>query len=184
LKTERIPLSKLFPAERNVRAHPKEQIEHLVRSIRMFGQFRNIVVDEDNIILAGNGLYAALKEAGITHAYCFRKTGLTDNQKKKLMIVDNKTFTLGMDITGIQFDLIREINDTDIPGFDEDVLSALLAGVEAIDDRLSEFGMMSDRSVEERRNAAPVDAGSVSSPDSNDGKRIRCPHCGKEIWMP
>lgn len=184
MKTEKVLLSKLVSPERNVRIHPKEQIDHLARSIKMFGQFRNIVIDEKNVILAGNGLFAAMQAADQTHAVCYRITGLSAKQKKKLMLVDNKTFSLGMDLSSVQFEFIKEINDLDIPGFDADVISVLLANSSQITDKISQFGNMSTPEVEKRQATEQPNVGGSALPDDSSGSRIRCPHCGKEIWMP
>lgn len=53
-------LSELRRPERNVRMHTDKQLKEFRRSIEMFGQIRPIVVDEDGVILAGNGLYETL----------------------------------------------------------------------------------------------------------------------------
>ena len=49
-------LSELRRPERNVRMHTDKQLKEFRRSIEMFGQIRPIVVDEDGVILAGDGL--------------------------------------------------------------------------------------------------------------------------------
>ena len=57
-------ISELKKPERNVRIHTEQQIKEFERSIKMFGQIRPIVVDENNVILAGNGLYDTLLKMG------------------------------------------------------------------------------------------------------------------------
>jgi DNA modification methylase len=62
---------------------------------------RSIVIDEDNVILAGNGVTEAAAEAGITKVrvieaagdelIAVKRTGLTDEQKRALAIYDNRT---------------------------------------------------------------------------------------------
>ena len=54
------------------------------------------MVDEDGVILAGNGLYDALVTMQAEKADCYVVTGLTDVQKKKLMLADNRVYELGM----------------------------------------------------------------------------------------
>ena len=58
----------------------------------MFGQIRPIVVDENNVILAGNGLYETLLRMNKEDALVYKYEDLTEAQKKKLMIADNKIF--------------------------------------------------------------------------------------------
>ena len=90
MKIVRKKLSELKPAERNVRIHSEKQVKEFVRSLESFGQIRPIVIDEDNTILAGNGLYAALMAKGESSADCYVVTGLSETEKKKLMLADNK----------------------------------------------------------------------------------------------
>ena len=78
----------------NVRIHSEQQIRELKRSVENFGQTRAIVVDEDDTILIGNGLYEAMVSLGYQEATVYVKTGLSENDKKKLMIADNKTYAL------------------------------------------------------------------------------------------
>lgn len=90
-------LTDLRRPERNVRIHSDKQITEFRRSIEMFGQIRPIVIDDAGVILAGNGLYEALCAMGRTEADCYIASGLTDSQKKKLMLADNRIFSLGVD---------------------------------------------------------------------------------------
>lgn len=115
-------LSEIHKIERNVRKHSPEQIAEYTRSVIMFGQLKPIIIDEQGAILAGNGLYDALIGAGKDTADCLVKTGLSEKQKKKLMIADNRLYELGSNDMDALNDILREIDDTDIPGWDEDFL--------------------------------------------------------------
>ena len=88
-------LDALKHPKKNVRIHSEQQIRELKRSLEKFGQTRAIVVDEDDTILIGNGLYEAMVSLGYQEATVYVKTGLSENDKKKLMIADNKTYALG-----------------------------------------------------------------------------------------
>ena len=81
---EKIRLSELKLPEKNIRIHGDRQIQEFVRSVEMFGQIRPIVIDENNVILCGNGLYSALSAMGKTEAEVYRYTNLTESQKKKM----------------------------------------------------------------------------------------------------
>ena len=97
MKLEVVKLSDLKPLENNVRKHSDKQIDELIKSVEQFGQTRAMVIDEDNNILIGNGLYFALLKMNKPDAQCYRKTGLTEVQKKKLILSDNKIYGLGSD---------------------------------------------------------------------------------------
>ncbi|MBQ4495658.1 MAG: ParB N-terminal domain-containing protein [Selenomonadaceae bacterium] len=121
-------LDELKRPEKNVRVHSDRQIKEYIRSIEMFGQIRPLVIDENNVVLAGNGLLTALKEMGRETADCYVVSGLTAKEKKKLMLVDNKIFELGVNDMGAFDDILRELGgDIDIPGYDVDLLKTLTA---------------------------------------------------------
>ena len=96
MKVTKKPLSDLRRPERNVRMHTDKQLKEFRRSVEMFGQIRPIVVDEAGVILAGNGLYETLLSMGHTEADCYVVSGLTEAQKKKLMLADNRSLTLAL----------------------------------------------------------------------------------------
>jgi DNA modification methylase len=70
-------------------------------ALREVGAARSIVIDEDNVILAGNGVTAAAAEAGITRVrvidaagdelIAVRRSDLSEAQKRALAIYDNRT---------------------------------------------------------------------------------------------
>ena len=71
MKLQKKKLSTLKPLEVNVRKHSDKQIKELIRSVNQFGQTRAIVIDEENNILIGNGLHAAMLEAGLEEAFVY-----------------------------------------------------------------------------------------------------------------
>ena len=66
--------------------HPDSQIKEYVRSLEKNGQLKLIVIDEDNTIWIGNGLYQAMMKAGWSEAKCLVKRGMTRQQKIKMMM--------------------------------------------------------------------------------------------------
>lgn len=154
-------ISELVAPEKNVRIHTEKQLQEYEKSVRMFGQIRPIVIDEKNIILAGRGLFDTLKRMGMETADCYQFDDLTENQKKKLMIADNKIFSLGIENLDTLNEFLIELQgDLDIPGFDEEILKQMVADAEEITERLSEYGTLDDdeihkiRQANEKRDAA------------------------------
>lgn len=78
MQVTKLPLSELKRPERNTRMHTDKQIAEFKRSVEMFGQIRPIVVDENYVMLAGNGLYDTLLAMGRTEADCYVVTGLSE----------------------------------------------------------------------------------------------------------
>lgn len=142
-----LPLSELKPNPRNVRLHSAKQIEEYKRSVRDYGQNRPIVIDEDKVILIGNGLYETMKALGMTEAACYIKEGLTDHQKLKMMMADNKIYSLGVDNLEAIEDIIAElgsVKDFDIPGYDADLLETLNFDPIEADDFMGGYGILDD----------------------------------------
>ena len=136
-------ISEVIPLEHNVRMHPVKQIEALKKSFQQFGQTRAIVIDENNNILIGNGLYKALVELGEKQISCIVKKGLTEVQKKKLVLSDNKTFELGVADYEEISNYIEEITnagDFDVAGYDVDLLKALTQTEEENDSLIEQMG--------------------------------------------
>ena len=122
-------LSELRRPERNVRMHTDKQLKEFRRSVEMFGQIRPIVVDEDGVILAGNGLYETLLSMGRTEADCYVVTGLTEAQKKAYILADNRmAMDAGWDeeLLRVEIESLQGMDfDPLLTGFDEKELADL-----------------------------------------------------------
>lgn len=155
MKLEKAKLSDLHPAEKNVRVHPEKQIKEMIRSVNMFGQIRPLIVDENNVVLAGNGLYEALSEMGRTEVDIYRVTGMSESDKKRLMLADNKIYALGADNHDAMMEVLGELKDElNIPGFDDDLLGDLLADMDGIEEQIADFGKVDEEEMEEFHRAA------------------------------
>lgn len=85
----------------NPRKHNARNIGQIVDSLHQVGAARSIVIDEDNTVLAGNGVIEAAAQAGIERVQvvdadgetiiAVRRTGLTPEQKTALKYYDNRT---------------------------------------------------------------------------------------------
>lgn len=148
-------LSELKKPEKNVRMHSSKQLAEFRRSIEMFGQIRPIVVDENGIILAGNGLYEALVSMERKEADCYVVADLSDKEKKKLMLADNRVFNLGVDDLKAFDEIIAELgSDLDVPGYDPELLQSIMAETGDIDDIICGYGVISSESKESMAKAA------------------------------
>lgn len=206
----KMKLAELVKPEKNVRIHTEQQLKEFQRSVTMFGQIRPIVIDENNIILAGNGLYDTLVAMGKDTADVYRYDNLTENQKKKLMIADNKIFSLGIENLETLNSFLEDLQgDLDIPGFDEEILKQMVSEAEDITDKLSEYGTLDEEEIQSIKDNAErkeqkiqqmeTDQGEQAQPpvaapvqqevpaDDEDTTEIRkfviCPNCGEKIWL-
>lgn len=205
MNVQRMPLSSLKRPERNVRMHTEKQLREFERSVTMFGQIRPIVVDEDCVILAGNGLYETLSRMGWEEADVLQMAGLTENQKKKLMLADNKIYGLGVDdLDSFEAFLVELGDDLDVPGYDEELLKSMVADAAEVTETLQEYGTLDEDEIEEIRTAherkeayiaskseddPPDNQEDAGSADAGAEERepvrqyVVCPHCGEKIWL-
>jgi ParB-like chromosome segregation protein Spo0J len=205
MKIEQVLISKLQFQEKNVRIHPQSQIDEIKRSITQFGQYKPIIIDENNKILAGNGFTLALQQMGEKHVLAYRISNLTENQKKKLLIVDNRIFELGTSDTHNLFKLVKELQlegDLDLPGYSEELLNDLVGNV-SVDDIIKNYGdITGDRELEMQQTSKELEERISSNPykyqeeiaienknieiDDKNGVRkpyIKCSKCGETIWL-
>lgn len=205
-------LADLKLADKNIRKHTEKQLNEYVRSVKMFGQIKPIVVDDQGVIIAGNGLYAAMQRAGLEECDCYVMKGLSEKQKKKLMLADNRVFELGMTDSSVFEEIIKELEgDVDIPGWDEDLLQMLNSSMTEATAMLEGYGTYSQEEVDSisRKEREEHQPGMGSNPEQNgsipsgnaqnpqdtptngsnmhvsaeNARTIICPHCGKEICL-
>lgn len=110
------PTAELKPYDKNAKRHDKKQIANVAESIKQFGFVQPCVLDKDNNVIIGHCRLEAAKKLHLDEVPCVMADDLTDEQVKKLRLLDNKLNESDWDI-----DLIaEEIADIDFDGFDVD----------------------------------------------------------------
>jgi ParB-like chromosome segregation protein Spo0J len=99
-----VTLAQLTADPQNRRAHGERNLALIAEALKEVGAARSIVIDEDNLILAGNGVTQAAQTVGLTklrvveaagdEVIAVRRRGLTDVQKRALALYDNRTAEL------------------------------------------------------------------------------------------
>lgn len=111
-----LKLSEIVPYENNARKNDKA-VKDVVESIKQCGYIAPIIVDENNVILAGHTRYKALKKLGYKEVAVRKILGLTDEQKRKYRLLDNKT----NELADWDFEKLKdEIDGLDFSEFDID----------------------------------------------------------------
>lgn len=126
-----LSVADLVPHPRNYKAHPDDQIAHIMESIRTHGVYRNVVVARDGrTILAGHGVREAalrLKRETVLGVRVDLDPG--EPLALKLLAGDNEMARLGMtDDRGLT-ELLRDVKDSAGllgTGFDDMMLANLL----------------------------------------------------------
>lgn len=145
-----MPLDQIKPYPRNPRKN-NQAVEAVAESIRQCGYIAPIIVDEDGTILAGHTRYMALRELGWEEANVVVMSGLTDDQKRKYRLLDNKT---------------NELADWDMP-----LLADELLGLD--------FGELDlDWGLDAAGKSIDLDADPVRDEEDEEDEAVHCPKCG------
>ena len=128
LETKSIKVSDIKPNPKNPKTH---WVEKIVESMNEVGYVEPIVVDEDDMILAGHGRLKALKDIGEQEVDVVVRRGLTKRQKEKYMLLSNKIVERGAWDT----ELLKEFEEEILleAGFVDDDMDEIF-GLETTDD--------------------------------------------------
>jgi hypothetical protein len=90
MKPKMVKLTDIKPYWRNPRDNEKA-IQAVKQSIKEFGFNQPLILDADNVIIAGHTRFKALQELGVKEIPCIIKVDLSAQQAKAYRIADNKT---------------------------------------------------------------------------------------------
>lgn len=90
---EIVSVDQLVPYYNNPRLN-NDAVDAVANSIKEFGFKQPIVIDKDNVIIAGHTRWEASQELGLTEVPIIRADDLTEEQIKAYRIADNKTAEL------------------------------------------------------------------------------------------
>jgi len=124
LQIEYIDQSELHLNDENVNIHSTKSIEKIAKSIEAFGFKNPIIIDQNNIVIAGNGRLEAARSLMIDKIPCIRADDLTPEQLKAFAIADNRVadesfFDKDL-LDQVIIDLKSEDFDIGVLGFDDD----------------------------------------------------------------
>lgn len=181
-----VKVSQLVEFENNPNVHSQTQIEALAESIKRYGQYFEIVTDENFMILNGHGKKKALELLGEENARVCVLYGLTHKQKLKIIAEDNKIQSLSTINYNVLEDILREVGDTDIIGFSTEYLDAIVNDV-ALDNTGVDFMAPEPKAPKptytpEKEEAQVTEMAEVEQ-GMQKARTIVCPHCGKEITL-
>lgn len=148
-------IDELIPYENNPRLND-EAVEYVKNSIKEFGFKVPIVIDKDNVIIAGHTRIKASKELGIKDIPCIIADDLTEEQVKAFRLADNKVAEKSMwDYSKLDEEL-DNILDIDMSMFDFENIE---------ETNLDDFFEDNDNKKEK------------------ESKLIECPYCHKPIEL-
>lgn len=154
MTVKEVKLTELKEYENNPRINDKA-VEAVANSIKNFGFKVPIIVDKDNVIVAGHTRKKAAEKLGLETVPCIVAGDLTPEQIKAFRLADNKVGELaGWDFLKL---------DEELLGLDIDMSTFGFEGV--IDVNLDEF----------------FEEANENNDKEKKGKTIVCPHCGEEF---
>jgi DNA modification methylase len=131
LRVEYCPIDRLIPYARNARTHSPAQVAEIAGSIRAFGFSNPILVGENADIVAGHGRLAAARKLGLTEVPVIVLRGLSDAQRRQLVLADNRiALNAGWDTEMLSLELADLSTmgvDLSILGFTTKELAAALS---------------------------------------------------------
>lgn len=114
MELKKLKLTEIKPYGKNPRKNDGA-VDAVAESIKQCGYCSPIVVDENYEVLAGHTRLKALKKLGRKECEVVVKEGLTEEQKQKYRILDNKTG----EFAEWDLDVLQEqLKDLDFEGFD------------------------------------------------------------------
>lgn len=155
MKIEVLKISDLKPYENNPRNN-LDAIEAVANSLRRFGWQQPIVIDKDNVIVAGHTRYEAAKRLAMDKVPCKRAEDLTEEEIKAYRLADNKT----SELAGWNFEKLEQELD------------------ELADFNMEDFGFAADEGFDD----GELEALFMDAPEKETKpKTVICPHCGEEF---
>lgn len=151
LKIEYVDIDSIKPYENNPR-HNEEAIPYVMNSIKEFGFKNPIIIDKNNVIIAGHTRLESAKRLGMKEVPIIHADDLTEEQVKAFRLADNK---------------VSEKAEWNFELLDEEL--------EDLDLDMSEFGFDIDLGITENNNYEE------SKLKDNNTQLHTCPECGCEF---
>ncbi len=109
----------IIPYENNPRNNDNA-VEYVANSIKEFGFKNPIIIDKNNIIVAGHTRLKAAEKLGLKEVPCIMADDLTDEQIKAFRLADNKVAEIATwDLDKLEFELENLDFDMTEFGFDD-----------------------------------------------------------------
>lgn len=133
MKVETIRTDHIIPYANNAKIHPEVQVGQIVASIQQFGFVQPILIDADNVVVAGHGRLLAAVKLQMPDVPVIRVGHLTPAQVQALRIADNSIAQSGTTwdvdlleaelaaLRAVKFDLESlGLENIELPDLDED----------------------------------------------------------------
>lgn len=124
-----IPISEIIPYEKNPRKNDRA-VDVVADSIKQYGFTVPIILDKNNIIIAGHTRLKAAIKLGLKEAPVIWRDDLSESQVKAFRIMDNKSSEYArwdLDLLKTEFEDLKNLQfDLDLTGFSEAEIKRIL----------------------------------------------------------
>jgi ParB-like chromosome segregation protein Spo0J len=135
VKLEEIEVKKLKFHGKNARKHGDKNKKAIKGSLMRFDQQTPIVIDDQNMVLKGNGTLEALMKLGKKKVWCVR-SDLKGEDAEAYALADNRAGELAEWETDVLVETLARLNqqdfDLDAIGFDQKDLKKWLRGMDDV----------------------------------------------------
>lgn len=141
---EIVPINSIIQDPENARTHSPKQLEYLAASLERFGLQKPILVDSNNVIIAGNGTHLAARDVLGWSEIAVIKSHLSKEEARAYGIADNQLATQSewdLDSLAKHIKDMSEWNpmqDWSAIGFESEIIEPLLEDSDEEDDSNSE----------------------------------------------
>lgn len=140
-----VHMTDVHPDPENPKDHSAEQIDLLCKSMSTVWT-NPLILDENNMIIAGHGRYMAAQKLGLDRVPCIILEGLTPAEKIQIQVFDNKSGEMSewnLEKLCIKIDQLRDFNgDLELTGFTEKEISDIFD--ETADNKSNEINQKMD----------------------------------------
>src|SRR3990167_10141697 len=129
MDVENIPIAEIIPYSKNPRKNDKA-VDIVAKSIKEFGFKVPIILDKNNVIIAGHTRKLAAEKLGLKEVPVLWADDLTDEQIKAFRIMDNKSSEYAQwdfELLKTELTELKGLNyDLNLTGFSEVELNKLV----------------------------------------------------------
>lgn len=143
MNIKELNLKELNPAVYNPRIITEEEFEGLKKSLEVFGQQENLIVNKNKTIISGHQRYQAMLALGWEKAFC-NVVELDEKTEKKLNVIMNSQA-----ITG-KFDDIKLLEILEELKLDDDYSSLRLNIIEPLDLSEIDYSVLDDEELDKQ----------------------------------
>ena len=172
----------LIPYENNSRTHSDEQVSQIASSITEFGWTNPILIDAERTVVAGHGRLLAAQKLGMNEVPVIILDYLTSDQRRALVIADNKITDNGGWNTKTLIAELKSLSEFNYEtlGFNADEMDALLSDVYT-PEYIPSFSdtQVGEKQLEQAATGMTAQIEGLKADKAQTATEVMCPYCAE-----